>query len=126
MAKKSILTIDDVIPDREIVTVFGRDYELLDFEDLGLIKYSKFLKRYQGISEQVQKITELDDAEYEAFDAALNEMVQAVLIGITPEVVAKIPIEKKQKVLTVFFTLATQKLMAKTEETKKENLTTES
>ncbi|HQM02112.1 MAG TPA: hypothetical protein PLH98_16415 [Ruminococcus flavefaciens] len=117
--KKAILTIDEITPEREIVTVFGKDYELLDFEDLGLIKYSKFLKKYQGVSEQAQKITELDDTEYEAFDAALSEMVQAVLIGITPDVVAKIPIEKKQKVLTVFFTLATQKLTAKTEEAKK-------
>jgi hypothetical protein len=76
MAKKAILTIDDVAPEREIVTVFGKDYELLDYEDMGLVKYSKFIKKYSAIAEQAEKASDLDGLEFEAFENGLNEMVE--------------------------------------------------
>jgi hypothetical protein len=52
-------------------------------------------------------------------------MVQKVLIGIPEEDAAKLPIEKKQKVLAVFFNLATEKIKAATKELEAENQTTE-
>lgn len=112
MAKKAILTIDDIAPDREIVTVFGKDYPLLDYEDMGLVKYSKFLKKYQAIGEQATNAADLDASAFEEFENGLNEMVEAILIGIPHDVAAKISIEKKQKVLACFFTVATKTLQA--------------
>ena len=96
MAKKAILTIDDIALDREIVTVFGHDYELLDYEDMGLTKYSKFIKRYSAIGEQAAKAAELSDEEYEKLESDLTEMTETVLMGIPHESAIKIPIEKKQ------------------------------
>ena len=112
MAKKAILTIDDITPDREIVTVFGKDYPLLDYEDMGLVKYSKFLKKYQAIGEQATNAADLDASAFEEFENGLNEMVETILIGIPHDVAAKISIEKKQKVLACFFTVATKTLQA--------------
>lgn len=112
MAKKAILTIDDIAPDREIVTVFGKDYPLLDYEDMGLVKYSKFLKKYQAIGEQATNAADLDASAFEEFENGLNEMVETILIGIPHDVAAKISIEKKQKVLACFFTVATKTLQA--------------
>ncbi len=120
MAKKAILTIDDIAPDREIVTVFGKDYELLDYEDMGLIRYSKFLKKYSAVGEIASKAAELSDEEFEKLDAELTEMTETVLVGIPHEIAAKIPIEKKQKVLAVFFTIATRVLTKETETIKME------
>ena len=128
MAKKvPILTIDDIAPEREIVTVFGKDYELLDYEDMGLVKYSKFLKKYLAIAEQAEKAVDLDGSEFEAFENSLNEMVETVLIGIPHEVAAKISIEKKQKVVTIFFTITTKVINAtlKTPKKTEDQLTTE-
>ena len=120
MAKKvPILTIDDIAPEREIVTVFGKDYELLDYEDIGLVKYSKFIKKYKSVGDSAEKADELSEAEFEAFDSSLTEMVETVLIGIPHEVAAKISIEKKQKVLACFFTVATKTLQATMERPKK-------
>ena len=124
MAKKAILTIDDVAPEREIVTVFGKDYELLDYEDMGLVKYSKFIKKYSAIAEQAEKASDLESSEFEAFENGLNEMVETVLIGIPHEVAAKISIEKKQKVVAVFFTVATKALNATMERQKTEGQST--
>lgn len=119
MAKKvPILTIDD-ITEREVVTVFGKDYELLDYEDIGLVKYSKFIKKYKSVGDSAEKADELSEAEFEAFDSSLTEMVETVLIGIPHEVAAKISIEKKQKVLACFFTVATKTLQATMERPKK-------
>jgi len=120
MAKKvPILTIDDITPDREIVTVFGKDYELLDYEDIGLVKYSKFIKKYKAVGDSAEKADELSEAEFEAFDSSLTEMVETVLIDIPHEVAEKISIEKKQKVLACFFTVATKTLQATMERPKK-------
>lgn len=125
MSKKAILTIDDIAPDREVVTVFGKDYELLDYEDMGLIRYSKFLKKYSAVggiaskaAELSDEAAELSDEEFEKLDNELTEMTETVLMGIPHEIAAKIPIEKKQKVLAVFFTVATNVLMGKTEQIK--------
>lgn len=115
MAKQAILTIENIAPDREIVTVFGKDYELLDYEDMGLTKYSKFIKKYSAIGERAAKAAELDDAEYEKLESDLTEMTEAVLIGIPHDVAAKISIEKKQKVVACFFTVATKTLNGQTE-----------
>ena len=120
MAKKAILTIDDIAPDREIVTVFGKDYELLDYEDMGLIRYSKFLKKYSAIGEIAAKAAELSDEDFEKLDNELTEMTETVLISIPHEIAVKIPIEKKQKVLAVFFTVATKALTMQTEKIKAE------
>lgn len=120
MAKKAILTIDDIAPDREIVTVFGKDYELLDYEDMGLIRYSKFLKKYSAVGGIASKAAELSDEDFEKLDAELTEMTETVLVGIPHEIAAKIPIEKKQKVLAVFFTVATKVLTGQTEKIKAE------
>lgn len=120
MAKKvPILTIDDIAPEREIVTVFGKDYELLDYEDMGLLKYSKFLKKYQAIGEDADKASELPEEKFEEFENSLTEMIETVLIGIPHDVAAKISIEKKQKVLACFFTVATKTLQATMERPKK-------
>ena len=114
--KKAILTIDDIEPDREIVSVFGKDYPLLDYEDMGLVAYSRFLKKYQVIGDQAAKAGELDAASYEEFGKSLSEMVETVLMGIPHDVSAKISIEKKQKVLACFFTVATKTLQASMKE----------
>lgn len=114
--KKAILTIDDIAPDREIVSVFGKDYPLLDYEDMGLVAYSRFLKKYQAIGDQAAKAGELDAATYEEFGRSLNEMVETVLMGIPHDVAERISIEKKQKVLTCFFTVATKTLQASMKE----------
>lgn len=119
MSKKAILTIDDLAPDRKIVTVFGKDYELLDYEDMGLVKYSKFIKKYQAVGEDADKADELSEEKFEEFENSLTEMVETVLIGIPHEVAAKISIEKKQKVLACFFTVATKTLQATMERPKK-------
>ena len=110
--KKAILTIDDIEPDREIVTVFGKDYQLLDYEDMGLVKYSKFLKKYRAIGENADKADELNENQFDEFERGLTDMVETVLIGIPHEVAEKISIEKKQKVLACFFTVATKTLQA--------------
>ena len=110
--KKAILTIDDIEPDREIVTVFGKDYPLLDYEDMGLVKYSKFLKKYRAIGENADKADELDENQFDEFERGLTDMVETVLIGIPHDVAVKISIEKKQKVLACFFTVATKTLQA--------------
>lgn len=110
--KKAILTIDDIAPDREIVSVFGKDYPLLDYEDMGLVRYSKFLKKYRAVGEQAEKADELDAPAYGEFERGLCEMVETVLMGIPHDVAEKISIEKKQKVLTCFFTVATRTLQA--------------
>jgi len=110
--KKAILTIDDIAPDREIVSVFGKDYPLLDYEDMGLVRYSKFIKKYRSVSDQADKADELDPAAYEEFERGLCEMVETVLMGIPHDVAERISIEKKQKVLTCFFTVATRTLQA--------------
>jgi hypothetical protein len=118
MAKKvPILTIDD-ITEREVVTVFGKEYELLDYEDIGLVKYSKFIKKYKSVGDSAEKADELSEEEFEAFDSSLTEMVETVLIGIPHEVAAKISVEKKQKVLACFFTVATKTLQATMERPK--------
>lgn len=119
MSKKAILTIDDLAPDRKIVTVFGKDYELLDYEDMGLVKYSKFIKKYQAVGEDADKADELSEEKFEEFENSLTEMVETVLIDIPHEVAAKISIEKKQKVLACFFTVATKTLQATMERPKK-------
>lgn len=124
MSKKAILTIENIEPEREVVTVFGKDYELLDYEDMGLVPYSKFLKKYTAIGEQAAKASELSDEEFGAFESALNDMVCTVLIGITKEEAAKIRLEQKQKVVACFFTIATRILIAKNTEAKKESPTT--
>lgn len=110
--KKAILTIDDIAPDREIVTVFGKDYPLLDYEDMGLVRYSKFIKEYRAIGDQAENAADLDAATYEEFERGLNRMVETVLMGIPHDVAEKISIEKKQKVLACFFTVATKTLQA--------------
>ena len=110
--KKAILTIDDIAPDREIVSVFGKDYPLLDYEDMGLVRYSKFIKKYRSVSDQAEKADELDTPAYEEFERGLCEMVETVLMGIPHDVAERISIEKKQKVLTCFFTVATRTLQA--------------
>jgi head-tail adaptor len=120
MAKMAILTIDDIAPEREIVTVFGKDYELLDYEDMGLTKYSKFIKRYGAVGAEAAKASDLSDEEYEKLEAELTAMTEIVLIGIPHDVAAKITIEKKQKVLACFFTIATQKLNGQTQKIKAE------
>jgi len=119
--KKAILTIENIEPEREVVTVFGKDYQLLDYEDMGIVPYSKFLKKYTGIGEQAAKAADLSDAEFEQFDNSLTEMVCKVLIGITKEEAAKIRIEQRQKVVACFFTIATRILIAKNTEAKKES-----
>jgi len=121
MAKKAILIIDDLAPDRELVTVFGKDYELLAYEDMGLVKYSKFLKKYAAIGDDAENASELEEKEFEAFESSLNEMVKTVLVDIPEDVVKRIPIEKKQKVVACFFTVATKTLTAKSTEAKREN-----
>lgn len=121
MDKKAILTIDDIAPDREIVTVFGKDYELLDYEDMGLVKYSKFLKKYSAVGEQARLASDLDEAQFEALENSLTEMVEKVLMGISKEDAAKIPLEKKQKVLACFFVTATKTLNGQMEAAKKES-----
>jgi len=117
--KKAILTIDDIAPDREIVSVFGKDYPLLDYEDMGLVEYSRFLKKYQGIGEQAAKAHELDSEAFKEFERGLCEMVETVLMGIPHDVAERISIEKKQKVLTCFFTVATKTLQATMKEPEK-------
>jgi len=114
MAKKPILIIDDLAPEHEIVTVFGQDYELLDYEDMGLTKYSKFLKKYGSIGERITVGADLTDEEYEKLENDLTEMVKTILIGIPHDVAARITFEKKQKVLACFFTVATQKIQGMT------------
>jgi len=120
MAKTAILTIDDIAPDREIVTVFGKDYDLLDYEDMGLAKYSKFLKRYGTVGEQAAKASDLSDEGYEKLESELTAMTEIVLMGIPHDVAAKITIEKKQKVLACFFTVATKTLNGQTAKMEKE------
>lgn len=110
MEKKPILTIDDIAPDREVVTVFGKPYELLDYEDMGLVKYAKFIKKYQAVGDTAQSAAELDDAGYEGLDADLTAMTETVLMGIPHDVAVKLSIDKKQKVIAAFFTVATAKL----------------
>ena len=126
MAKKPILTLDAMVPDHEIVSgVFGKEYELLDYEDLGIVLYSRMVKEYGEINALAAKVTDASDEDLAEFDARLTAMVQKVLIGISAEDAARLSIDKKQKVLAIFFGLATKKLKAATMELEAENQTME-
>ena len=121
MAKKPILTLDAMVPDHEIVSgVFGKEYELLDYEDLGIVLYSRMVKEYGEINALAAKVTDASDEDLAEFDARLTAMVQKVLIGISAEDAARLSIDKKQKVLAIFFGLATKKLKAATMELESE------
>lgn len=121
MAKKPILTLDAMVPDHEIVSgVFGKEYELLDYEDLGIVLYSRMVKEYGEINALAAKVTDASDEDLAEFDARLTAMVQKVLIGIPAEDAARLSIDKKQKVLAIFFGLATKKLKAATMELESE------
>jgi len=121
MAKKPILTLDAMVPDHEIVSgVFGKEYELLDYEDVGIVLYSRMVKEYGEINEMAARAKDLSDKELTEFDARLTTMVQKVLMGISAEDAARLSIDKKQKVLAIFFGLATKKLKAATMELESE------
>jgi len=98
-----VLRIDDVEPDRDTIEISGKSYELLGYEDFGLIDNARLRKNGQLILGDMGKLDELDEAGLRTFEDRIESMICRVLNGLEPEVAKALPYKHKAAILTAFW-----------------------
>lgn len=95
-----VLKFDDIEPDRELVEIGGKQYELLTMDDFSLIEGSKLRKQMRVMAAANDEMTAEQVEEYKA---TVDSIVGKVLVGIDAEVVKGMKIRHKEALLTHFF-----------------------
>jgi hypothetical protein len=100
---KQILVIDDIAPDRDIVTIRGVNYELLTYDDFGLADNATLQRLGRRVVAAMSHIAEIKEKEIPAFEADLDAMIGKILKDIPEDVAKGLNYRQKAAVLTAFW-----------------------
>lgn len=96
MAQKTLLELSTEAPERSVIKVDSKSYELRAREDLGLKEDAEFNALHTEFAQATEK------KEWTALAPLLDRMVTGVVIGMEPEVLAKLSDAKKLKIVQAF------------------------
>lgn len=96
MAQKTLLELTTDAPERAIIKVDAKSYELRSRDDLGLKEDAEF----NALHSEFSAATEAKD--WNALSPLLDRMVAGVVLGIPLEVLAKLSDAKKLQIVQAF------------------------
>lgn len=102
MAQRTLLELSTEAPERSVIKIDDKLYELRSREDLGLREDAEF----SGMMEDFK--TAQDAKDWRQMSAVLDRMVQGVVMGMPPELLAKLNDAKKLKIVQAFTTEVAQ------------------
>lgn len=97
------MILDDLEPDRDIITIKGVNYELMTYDDFGLADNASLQRLGRRIVADMNRVAEMKEKEIPAFEADIDAMIGKVIKGIPVEVVKGLNYRQKAAILTAFW-----------------------
>lgn len=115
---KVILTIDDIAPDRDRISVHGKEYELKTLDDFGLVANAEVRRLGNAIVADMQQVGSMDESGLADFETRLNAFLGKLIIGISPDEIAAMPYKHRASCLVAFWKSVVEMSRLATEATK--------
>lgn len=96
MAPNTLLELTTDAPERAVIKIDGKPYELLSRDDLGLKEDAEFRRLVKEFSD------EQTGKDWQKMDVLLGSMVKSIVINIPNEVLEKLSDAKKLKIIEAF------------------------
>lgn len=96
MAQKTLLELSTDAPERAVIRIDGKTYELRGRDDLGLKEDAEFRRMAKAFGDTQP------DGDWQKLAGALDSMVGVIVLGISAEVLAKLSDVKKLKIVEAF------------------------
>lgn len=98
MAQKMLLDITTEAPERAMIKIDGAVYELRSRDDLGLKEDAEFRALHEAFENSEKS------KDWQEMAGVLDRMVTGAVIGMPPDVLAKLSDPKKLKIIQAFTT----------------------
>ena len=116
-----LYSIEEFAPDRDKVSVFGKEYEILSYDDFGLKENAEIQREGKKITEAMPKLLNLDEKQLTELDQRLDRFIGKIIKDLPQGEITKLTYNQKGGLLNAFLKSAEgRKAKAETEKQKKE------
>jgi len=119
---KSVLTLETIEPDRDFITIDGKEYSLRNADELSLADLSMIRRLANELVEKGKGLNiDSSPADIARIESATNETLAIIVLSLPDEVRDKLRQSQKTSIVEAFTAVASKKRAAKATEEEKES-----
>jgi hypothetical protein len=105
---KELLTLDAMEPDRDFITINGKQYDLREQDELSLSELARIRRESRTVVD-AGSAAEMSEEDAKKFETFLDDIVKTVVIGLEASVIDKLRSAQKIQIVSAFMAVAAQK-----------------